>query len=142
MNLLALLFFVSLNLQIQPTGKLIVKITNIDSTADGQLVCNLYDKKSDWLDTDKVYHKITIPITADSAIVHFDSLRYSDSYALQIFHDADENGTLNFSFFPIPGPKEGVGVSNNKFRMGPPAYKDTKFTINQPTTHLKIRLKY
>jgi uncharacterized protein (DUF2141 family) len=60
-------------------------------------------------------------------------------YAVSAFHDANDNKKMDTNFFGIP--KEPIGVSNNATGfMGPPKYKDAKFTITKNIT-LSITIK-
>ena len=49
-------------------------------------------------------------------------------YAVSVVHDENGNNTLDTNWVGMP--KEGIGMSNNaKGRMGPPKYRDAKFTV-------------
>jgi uncharacterized protein (DUF2141 family) len=49
-------------------------------------------------------------------------------YAVSVVHDENGNNTLDTNWVGMP--KEGIGTSNNaKGRMGPPKYRDAKFTV-------------
>jgi uncharacterized protein (DUF2141 family) len=54
-------------------------------------------------------------------------------YAVSAFHDANDNKKMDTNFFGIP--KEPIGISNNATGfMGPPKYKEAKFTVNKNIT--------
>jgi uncharacterized protein (DUF2141 family) len=54
-------------------------------------------------------------------------------YAVSAFHDANNNKKMDTNFFGIP--KEPIGISNNATGfMGPPKYKEAKFTVNKNIT--------
>lgn len=62
------------------------------------------------------------------------------TYAVALFHDENGDGKLNTNFVGIP--REGVGVSNNKFRsFGPPTWDDAKFTLASDLV-IDISLRY
>ncbi len=51
-------------------------------------------------------------------------------YAISCFYDLNDNKQLDTNFWGIP--KEPIGISNDaKGFMGPPKYKDAKFTLNE-----------
>ena len=49
---------------------------------------------------------------------------------------------MDMRILPYPKPKEGVGVTNNTFRAGPPEYEKAKFILIQPIVELTIVMKY
>jgi uncharacterized protein (DUF2141 family) len=64
------------------------------------------------------------------------------TYALSIYHDANNNGELDTNWIGMP--KEGLGASNNaKGRMGPPKFAAAAFVVGPgETANQKIRLTY
>ncbi len=63
------------------------------------------------------------------------------TYAVYVFHDADNDKKLNTNFIGMP--KEGMGVSNNaKGHFGPPKYDDAKFDFNKQEQTIVISLTY
>ena len=62
------------------------------------------------------------------------------TYAISVFHDANENGKLDSNFAGIP--KEGFGFSNNAMGMfGPPSFEEAKFAF-EGEKKIEIMLKY
>ncbi len=62
------------------------------------------------------------------------------SYAISIFHDANENGKLDTNFAGLP--KEGFGFSNNAMgTLGPPSFEEAKFVFGGEKK-MEITLKY
>ena len=60
-------------------------------------------------------------------------------YAISLFHDENDNGTMDTNFVGIP--KEAYGCSNNaKGFMGPPKWQDAKFEINDQVITQTITL--
>ncbi len=54
-------------------------------------------------------------------------------YLVVVIHDQNNNKHLDFNFLGIPTEK--VAVSNGAIGfLGPPDYKDGKFTLNKDTT--------
>ena len=63
-----------------------------------------------------------------SARISFDSI-YPGKYAIQFFHDENENQKMDFSLIGIP--KEKFGSSNDvKPFLGPPKFKKMLFNLN------------
>jgi uncharacterized protein (DUF2141 family) len=84
---------------------------------------------------------MTQPVQSDSITVTFVGLPRGP-YAVQVLHDENENGKLDFRWFPFPKPKEGAGVSNNNHRMGKPSYEKAEFTVDKPSVVVQIQLRY
>ena len=64
-------------------------------------------------------------------------------YAVSIFHDENEDGKLDTTFFGVP--EEGWGVSNNvrPRRLGfPPRFRDAKFSYQGGPMELIVELIY
>jgi len=62
------------------------------------------------------------------------------TYAVACYHDENGNGKLDNNFFGIP--TEGTGASNNATGfMGPPRFRDAKFTLDRDTA-ITIRIRY
>jgi uncharacterized protein (DUF2141 family) len=63
------------------------------------------------------------------------------TYAIALFHDTNGDGQLNTNFMGIP--KEGYGVSNNRYNtFSAPDYPACSFRHDKSITDLSIRIKY
>ncbi len=63
------------------------------------------------------------------------------TYAAQAFHDEDDNGRLERSFFGLP--EEGMGFSNNApMHFGPPRFDAASFSVGSSSTAITFALKY
>jgi uncharacterized protein (DUF2141 family) len=61
-------------------------------------------------------------------------------YAIALFHDTNGDGKLNTNFMGIP--KEGYGVSNNRYNtFSAPDFRESSFSHSQQT-ELAIQMKY
>jgi uncharacterized protein (DUF2141 family) len=61
-------------------------------------------------------------------------------YAVQAFHDENDNHRVDRALFGIP--KEGVGFSNDApIGLGPPKWADAAFAINNDTA-IRLRMRY
>jgi uncharacterized protein (DUF2141 family) len=125
-----------------PVSELTVVINAIDVEQAGQLILSLYQGKEAWLEPGAEHSRRILPIPASGTLTTtFSSLLVGQEFAVQVIHDRNENGVLDFQWFP-PKPKEGVGVSNNSFRMGPPDYDVAKFILKGDTKTLTINMHY
>ena len=71
----------------------------------------------------------TSPVINYSAEISFDSI-FPGKYAIQFFHDENENQKMDFNLIGIP--KEKFGSSNDvKPILGPPKFKKMLFEIYQ-----------
>ena len=71
----------------------------------------------------------TSPVINYSARISFDSIS-TGKYAIQFFHDENENQKMDFSLIGIP--KEKFGSSNNvKPILGPPKFEKMLFNLTE-----------
>ena len=63
------------------------------------------------------------------------------NWAVQVFHDENENGTTDMNVMGMP--TEGVGFSNNPpFRFGPPRWADAVIAVGEDAGRITLRLRY
>lgn len=125
------------------TATLQVVISNIKSQQQGSIIAVLYKGKENWLRKSKEYQIKKITLAGQSEItVSFEALAQAQDYALFVFHDANDNETLDFRIFPIPRPREGVGVSNDAVRFGKPLYDKAQFSVEAKEKAIAIRMHY
>jgi uncharacterized protein (DUF2141 family) len=123
-------------------GAVVVTAVGIRADQGGSLVFALYRDKASWLDEDKAFLKKVVKVKSDSITVTFEGVPHDSSYAVEIIHDRNENGRLDMRKFPYPRPKEGGGVSNNTFRLGPPDYDKARFVLAGPAVSVRIGMRY
>ncbi len=58
-------------------------------------------------------------------------------YAVTCFHDANENGVMDFDESHMP--LEDYGISNNPALMGPPTFDIAKFTVENKSLDLTLK---
>ncbi|MFT3775942.1 MAG: DUF2141 domain-containing protein [Minicystis sp.] len=79
-------------------------------------------------------------ITSKASLCAFDPAA-AGTYAVACFHDENNNGVLDTGLFGIP--KEGVVASNHaKGFMGPPSFKDARFSFSGKATALRLEMAY
>jgi uncharacterized protein (DUF2141 family) len=63
------------------------------------------------------------------------------TYAIQVFHDENDNEQIDRNFFGLP--TEGMGFSNNAgFHFGPPSFKDAAVSLGSGNRQIDVRLHY
>ena len=63
------------------------------------------------------------------------------TYAIQVFHDENDNGMIDRNFFGMP--TEGMGFSNDaRFHFGPPRFDDAAVDVGPGERAVAIRLRY
>lgn len=123
------------------TATIRITFTEFDPERGGDMVATLFQGEEGWLEEEGAIARVTGPVEGDTLELKFEGVPYEDSYAIQAFHDANRNGKLDFRRI-IPIPKEGVGVSNNHTRMGPPKYDKAEFPVDRKTIALEIIIRY
>lgn len=117
-----MLFITGLVMQAQ--GTVAVSITNFESN-DGKALIALYNQESTFLN--KTFKGITSEIENNAVTVSFKDVP-NGTYAISMFHDADNDGKMKMTMGMIPA--EDYGCSNNaKGFFGPPKWEDAKFEV-------------
>lgn len=124
------------------SGKIVVTVANIKVPEGGNLVVSMYAEKENWLKTEKAWITEVVSVVGDSMTVEFTDLPYDSIYAVAVIHDKNKNGKLDMRKFPWPKPKEGAGVSNNRFGFGPPDYDDAILRLTVPVLEIRIEMRY
>ena len=117
-----------------------IKMTSFRS-ADGQVLVALFRGGDGFPSKPGNAYKTAITkISGSTASVEFAGLPAGE-YAFSVLHDENGNNELDTNFLGIP--KEGLGTSNNaKARMGPPKYKDAKFTVGDAPVSQRVKVVY
>lgn len=122
---LLLLGFSNSNAQ-EDTFELTVEITGME-VDKGKVFLALYNSEDTFLKSSKTTKGTNAIVKDGKAIAYFKGLKKGE-YAVSLFHDENDNGKMDTKIFGIP--KEPYGFSNNaKGFMGPPKFKDAKFTV-------------
>lgn len=118
-----------------------LEVTGINAERGGDLVIALFDREGTWPKHDSALRRKTIAVRASSMRIALGSIEVDREYAIQVFHDQNGNGKLDFRWFPYPRPKEAVGVSNNNRKLGPPSFEKALFRSNDLNEALVIQLQ-
>jgi uncharacterized protein (DUF2141 family) len=125
--LLVSLFLISFVQEVTAQEAHTITVEFIGMESDkGNLYVALYNKEKDFLK--KSIKGEIVKITDKKATAVFKNIPEGE-YAISAFHDENDNKKMDTKIFGIP--KEPIGMSNDaKGFMGPPKYKDAKFSVN------------
>ncbi|MBD2242826.1 DUF2141 domain-containing protein [Nostoc sp. FACHB-888] len=121
-------------------GKLTVEIDGLKSK-NGQVCVSIFATSEGFPgDRDRGLQKQCTKITDTPLPITFENLK-AGSYAVAVFHDQNNDGTLNSNVFGIPS--EGFGFSSNpEIRTRAPKFSEAAFLVAGPDTNIQIQLKY
>ena len=122
------------------TGPLTLRIAGLRSDK-GQVGCMLFNAKAGFPSNPSAALQLRwCPIAGSASTCTFGPVP-AGAYAAACFHDENGNGKLDTGAFGIP--KEGTVASNQaKGFMGPPAFKDAKFSFAGVASSLELRMQY
>lgn len=113
----------------EETFDLTIEIVGIRKDT-GKVFLALYDKKETFLKSNSKGTKAVVE--NKKAIAQFKGLKKGE-YAISIFHDENDNNTMDTKIFGIP--KEPYGFSNDATGfIGPPKFEDAKFLMDSNKT--------
>lgn len=121
-------------------GAIVLRLGGFRS-AEGQALIAVY-RGEDGFPTkpDRAWRKLAAKIAGGRVTVELPDVPPGE-YAIVVVHDENGNNDLDTSWIGIP--KEGIGASNNaKGRMGPPKWRDAKFTVTAAGAEQRIDLMY
>lgn len=121
---------------------ILVTVEGIKAEQGGSLIVALFNAEGSWPKHDTALRREVMTVTGSTMQIIFEQVATDKKYAIQILHDRNGNDKLDFRWFPYPKPKEGVGVSNNNRRIGPPSYEKALFQVEGLETTLTIQLGY
>ncbi|MBN3921794.1 DUF2141 domain-containing protein [Nostoc sp. NMS4] len=121
-------------------GKLTVEIDGLKNK-EGEVCASLFASSEGFpSDRDRVLQKQCTKITDNPFEITFNNLK-AGSYAVAVFHDQNNDRTLNRNILGIPS--EGFGFSSNpEIRTSAPKFSEAAFLVAGPDTNIHIQLKY
>jgi uncharacterized protein (DUF2141 family) len=120
-------------------GTIVVVVEGLTSSA-GRVGCSLFATSDGWPnERSKALQGEWAPITDNAARCAFSNVPRG-TYAVGMFHDANNNSLLDTSI--VGRPREDWGVSNNTpgRTFGPPNFADCTFPFDGITTTLHLRV--
>lgn len=139
--LLSTLFSVFAFLAFSQQENINITIENIDITKKGTIMLGLYSDQASFPVVGKEIARKIVQFNSSSAYVVIENVT-PGNYSIAIFHDVNENKTLDKNFFGVP--EEGYAFSKNVYGLfGPPSFSDAKFTVKEgEKNELSIKLEY
>lgn len=124
----------------EATGSLSLHLGGFRS-AEGQALIAVYRGEDGFPgDPGRAWKKFAMKIAGDRVSVDLPGVPVGE-YAAVVVHDENGNNDLDTNWLGIP--REGVGASNNaKGRMGPPRWRDARFTVTAAGAVQRITLTY
>ena len=126
---------------IVPTSGILAVVVKSVRSTKGHILVGLYNNWvsfNNYQKEDPFMKKVVLPVTANTVVL-FPNVPYGN-YALKIFHDKNDDRTLNIGKFFVP--LEHYGFSNDPLILfGPPRYDDCRFSFDQKHPTFNIRLK-
>jgi len=113
----------------------------VKAAAAGFLYATLYCGEASWLDPARAVANVKGAVTGEDVTLKFENVAVGGC-AINLFHDENGNGKLDFSAGMISIPMEGVAVSNNATRMGPPRYKKAEFQVKDAEVKQEVKMSY
>ncbi|MBM4258832.1 MAG: DUF2141 domain-containing protein [Deltaproteobacteria bacterium] len=115
-----------------------VKATGL-SNANGKVVFLLYTRPEDFItNLEGADQRKAVSIDNGSASAVFENVS-PGVYAIAVFHDENDNGTVDYNFLGIP--KETTGASRDpRPKLRAPRFDEAAFTVSDPTQAVAIRM--
>lgn len=109
--------------------------------SNGQVGCLLFTSEKGFpKDPNAAAQKKWCPLSSSKSACSFDPMP-AGTYAVVCFHDENKNGKLDTGLFGVP--TEGTVASNNaKGFLGPPSFKNAKFSFAGRPTELRLTMNY
>ena len=101
---------------------------------EGYIYFAMYASEEDFMKR-KMYRKTRIKASKEGVKVIFRDVP-SGTYAVTCFHDANDNGRMDFSSSGMP--EEDYGMTNNVMSFGPPRFSDAKFEVKDKDLTFEI----
>ena len=122
-----------------PKNQLSVTVNGF-KTQEGQVCLSLFDSGAGFPSGgERALATQCIPLQDTAPAISFD-LPIPGDYAVAVFHDANNDGTLNLNMLGIP--REGFGFSRNpRISMRPPKFEEAAVAVNG-RSDIEIQLKY
>ncbi|MBI3786896.1 MAG: DUF2141 domain-containing protein [Ignavibacteriales bacterium] len=123
-----------------PRGKIIVTMSGFRGTK-GHARIALFNSEEGFPSAESKAFRGTVAAIIDGRVrIEFDSLAYG-GYAVAMYHDENDDGTLDSNFLGIPS--EGYGVSNNIVHaLSAPKFKEALIQLDQKEKELTINVHY
>lgn len=122
-------------------AELTVTITDFRNT-QGHLLLSIVDSEAGWNGQAKPVAAekwVVAEKAADGKSLQAKFSLPAGKYAVQVLHDENDNGTIDFNSMGIP--TEGHGTSNNPVVQRRPHFSEAVFELTDAPTTISIRLQ-
>lgn len=120
-------------------ASLTLAISGVNSDA-GRLYVELFDS-AEAMESDAPMAQRWRPAEEGTMTLTFDGLTVGERYALQLYHDANDNQELDTNLVGMP--KEGYGLSTNfEPKLSAPDFGDIAFTLESEAAQRRIKMQY
>lgn len=111
-----------------------VKVSVINALSDNGTVAFAFYNKENFMKTPLITKSSSINKGISTVI--FENV-LNGEYAIVCFHDANNNGKMDFQENGMP--IENYGTSNNALSFGPPQFDNSKFEVKNEDLELEIK---
>ena len=130
------LFATSLSATASQTADLEIEVRGME-TATGTLMIALFDSRPAYLSEQPIATRKE-PVTDSTITIRFSNLVLGE-YSAKVFHDENDNGTLDLGALGIPS--EPYGFSNNASDpFSAPEWDETKFDVQNLSNNHVIKI--
>ncbi|MBT1063213.1 DUF2141 domain-containing protein [Bowmanella sp. Y26] len=125
------------------TQALTVKVSQIDTARQGQIMVMLFAKDGFPKDHSSALSIQTAPVTAGANSMLFHFPQSPGEFAIKVLHDEDMNNQVTKNWTGV-WPAEGLGFSNGaRVRLtGAPSFKEARLTLSSPPDVINISVIY
>lgn len=119
--------FLLITMGLAAQNKLTIAVDGVKSSK-GEIMVALYTEAAGFLKFDLVYRAEHTKAEKGTTHVSITDLP-NGTYAVALFHDANENQKLDTNWLGIP--KEAIGFSSARMKtFGPPSFEECSFKLN------------
>ena len=126
---------INAGIHVEDSFKIDILINKVSSD-QGKIYFGLYDSQENF-NSRKPLESTNVKIVKGKANVVFENLK-PGTYAVTCFHDANDNGRMDFEASGMP--TEDYGMTNNVMSFGPPQFADGKFELSDKDLTFEIKL--
>jgi len=128
---------ISLAANLVQAADLSVTITGIREP-EGHLLVAVVDSATAWDEQGEPVARRRVPADGERISLEIPDLPAGD-YAIQVAHDENDNGGLDFNLLGIP--TEGYGFSNNPDVRRRPTFDEARFTLGADGASIVVELR-
>jgi len=117
-----------------------LSVQNI-TLSGGSVLISVYDREEYFMDEAHQVYGVVIPVQEKGTLqIDIPDLVFG-RYAIAVFHDENNNGSLDKNFLGIP--KEPYAFSNNpRVKWSPPGFSETVFDFSPAQPAVQVKLQY